>query len=78
MRACLNTIVYILLLPGVACWGAVGGIGLATATGNLPLDGLAAAWFVLGYVVDLGACGWVMPRLADNFRVAATHAVAAA
>ncbi|MEW5931597.1 MAG: hypothetical protein AB1941_29365, partial [Gemmatimonadota bacterium] len=74
-RACLRTIVFVLILPGAAFLGVLGVLGLFNPGGGFspPLGLLVVCWFGVGYLVDLGACGWAMSKLADDFRQAAAR-----
>lgn len=77
MRASLNTILYVLILPAAGCLGAFGILGLLAPSGiGLPLGAMTAIWFAVGYLSDAALCARAMVKLSTEFRAAAIYGVA--
>ncbi len=73
-RAFYLTIGLVLALPWVGFLGILGVFGLVSFGAAMPSIGsLAIGWFVLGYIVDLGFCGWAIGRFESGFREASAE-----
>ncbi len=73
MRATLNTLLYVLLLPMLICAGVFALVGFLAAGYGLPLGALTATWFAVGYLTDAVLCGRAMTLLEERFRVSAIY-----
>jgi ABC-type transport system involved in multi-copper enzyme maturation permease subunit len=76
-RACIKSIIQILVLPAAGCLGVMGLFSLlAGGSIRLPLGAVTALWFASGFISDAAACGWAMTKLREEFRAAAIYGVA--
>ncbi|MDB6067636.1 MAG: hypothetical protein JWR26_3844 [Pedosphaera sp.] len=76
-RACIKSIVQILVLPTAGCLGVMGLFALlAAGASRLPLQAMTALWFAVGFISDAAACGWAMSKLNEEFRAAAIYGMA--
>jgi ABC-type transport system involved in multi-copper enzyme maturation permease subunit len=75
--ACLNCVLYVLVLPAAGSLGAMGVFGLTSigaASGSLGIT--VAFWFTAGFIVDFALCGQAMTRLSRDFRAASIYGIA--
>jgi hypothetical protein len=76
-RACLNCVLYILVLPAAGCLGVLGVAGLLSTTGTAaPFGMVVAFWFAVGFLVDFACCGSAMAKLSRDFRAASIYGIA--
>jgi ABC-type transport system involved in multi-copper enzyme maturation permease subunit len=77
MRASLNTILYVLILPAAGCLGVLGILGLlAPSAIGIPFGAMTSIWFAVGYLSDAVLCARAMVKLGSEFRAAAIYGVA--
>jgi hypothetical protein len=74
-RACLKTIVQILILPAAVCLGVMGFITVVGGA-QIPLGAMTGLWFASGYLVDAAATSQAMTRLEREFRAASIYGLA--
>jgi ABC-type transport system involved in multi-copper enzyme maturation permease subunit len=77
MRACLNTSLYILVLPAAACLGVMALCGLFLPVSLIPFNGLITLWFAVGYLSDCAVCARMMVKFRDEFRAVSIYGAAA-
>jgi hypothetical protein len=72
-RACLSTVFWVLMFPGVLFLGFFGLAGLLGGFTDVPAGLLVTVWFVVGGMTDAAVGGRAMLKLSDEFRAAAAR-----
>jgi len=75
-RACLRTMGWVLVAPGVLFLGGLGLVGILSGGVGPGIGVVVFLWFVLGLAVDLAVGGRAMFKLNETFREAVAHAPA--
>jgi len=74
-RACLKSIMQILVLPAAGCLGVMGFYTVVIGA-RIPLGAMTALWFASGYLVDAAVASKCMTQLARDFRAASIYGLA--